>query len=77
MNAPFIVPTRSPSLVEILSMLARSAASSYEVHPLDMADVIDPLQYFAEATGLVDAIGNDRVQSLLAEPFARVRRRDP
>ncbi|SDJ43803.1 hypothetical protein SAMN05216338_104968 [Bradyrhizobium sp. Rc2d] len=45
----------------------------YEHQYEHLADAIDPLQEFAEASGLVAAIGQDRVQELIAKPFARFR----
>lgn len=38
-----------------------------------LADAVDPLQEFAEASGLVAALGQDEVQRLIAAPFERFR----
>jgi hypothetical protein len=38
-----------------------------------IADAVDPLQDFAEQSGLVADLGQDAVQSLIAAPFARFR----
>jgi hypothetical protein len=65
-------PRPPPPLVDILAMLAESAARSLELFPnLEIVDVVDPLQDFAESTGLVAGIGQDRVQAIIsggAEP---------
>jgi len=45
----------------------------YEHQYEHLADAIDPLQESAEASGLVAAIGQDRVQQIIAKPFARFR----
>src|SRR5262249_31484503 len=63
MNAPVKVVTARPlpPLVDILKILAESGAASWELFPLDLPDVVDPLQYFAERTGLVATLGEDNV----------------
>jgi hypothetical protein len=38
-----------------------------------IADAVDPLQQFAEESGLVASIGQDEVQAIIAAPFARFR----
>jgi hypothetical protein len=45
----------------------------YEHQYEHLADAIDPLQEFAEQSGLVAAIGQDEVQRLIAAPFERFR----
>lgn len=45
----------------------------YEWQYEHLADAIDPLQEFAEQSGLVAAIGQDEVQRLIAKPFERFR----
>ncbi|OSJ22156.1 hypothetical protein BSZ19_47080 [Bradyrhizobium japonicum] len=45
----------------------------YEYQFEHLADAIDPLQKFAEQSGLVAAIGQDEVQRLIAAPFERFR----
>jgi hypothetical protein len=76
MNASAKVTDARPllPLVDILQILAASGASSWELHPLDLADVVDPLQWFAQRTGIVAALGQDRVQELISAPFALLRR---
>lgn len=45
----------------------------YEHQFEHLADAVDPLQEFAEASGLVAAIGQGEVQRLIAKPFERFR----
>lgn len=45
----------------------------YEYQFEHLADAVDPLQEFAEASGLVAALGQDQVQRLIAKPFERYR----
>jgi hypothetical protein len=75
MNAPLqIIEVKPlPPLIDILRMLAESAMTSWCLHPLDLDEVVDPLQHFAEKTGLVAAIGQDAVQEMIGEPFAWAR----
>ncbi|MGY4351234.1 hypothetical protein ACVWXM_007727 [Bradyrhizobium sp. GM7.3] len=45
----------------------------YEWQYEHLADAIDPLQEFAEQSGLVAALGQDEVQRMIAAPFERFR----
>lgn len=40
----------------------------------DLHDVVDALQAYAEHTGLIAMIGQDRVQSIMAEAFKSYRK---
>ncbi len=75
MNAPAKITDPRPlvSLTGILKILAESGAASWSLFPLELPDVIDPLQDFAERTGLVTTVGADAVQAIIAAPFARLR----
>jgi hypothetical protein len=75
MNAPANVTIARPILpvAEILKILAASGAASWTLFPLEKSDVIDPLQWFAERTGLVSTLGQDVVQALIAAPFLKLR----
>lgn len=53
----------------ILEILAVSAARSLELYDLAKAELVDPLQEFAEKTGLVELIGQDAVQAIISAPF--------
>jgi hypothetical protein len=75
MTAPVTIRTAISltRLERLLTSLARSGASSWWLHDLALADVVDPIRHFAVSTGLVAALGEDRVQELMAEPFKRQR----
>jgi hypothetical protein len=77
MNAPLTEVDVRPlaPLVDILRLMAESAAGSWELFgpELDLTEVVDPLQEFAERTGLVAAIGQDAVQEIIVGPFDSVR----
>lgn len=45
----------------------------YEHQYERLADAVDPLQEFADTSGLAAALGQDEVQRLIAEPFERFR----
>ena len=76
MTAPIRIPTAVPlgRLANVLKILAESGAGSWELFPLELSDVVVPLQAFAERTGLVQAIGQDMVQAIIADPFAKLRK---
>jgi hypothetical protein len=71
MNAPATLKAAIPlvRLVGLLSIMAESAAGSCELFQLEIPDVVDPLQDFAQRTGLVATIGQDAVQEIIAAPF--------
>ena len=58
-------------LLETRSLIR--AFLEYEYQFEHLADAIDPLQEFAERSGLVAALGQDEVQRLIAAPFERFR----
>jgi hypothetical protein len=72
MNAPV-----TASIIDARDVLAIKAATRaflwWEYQFETLADAVDPLQAWAETNGLVDAIGQDAVQALIAEPFLRIR----
>jgi hypothetical protein len=57
-------------LVDLLRLMAESAAGSCELFGLEPPDVVDPLNEFSQQTGLVAAIGQDAVQAIIEAPFA-------
>jgi len=65
------------SLADVIQLLETRALISafleYEYLFEHLADAVDPLQEFAERSGLVAAIGQDEVQRLIAAPFERFR----
>jgi hypothetical protein len=76
MSAPSKILNARPLLpiADLLKILAESGAASWELYPLEVPDVVDPLWDFAMSTWLVDAIGPDACQRIIAEPFANLRK---
>lgn len=76
MNAQTEKPSGKPLADAIWLLETRAlirAFLEYEYQFEHLADAIDPLQQFAEQSGLVAAIGQDEVQRLIAAPFERFR----
>ncbi|MGY3410104.1 hypothetical protein ACVWZV_006217 [Bradyrhizobium sp. GM5.1] len=76
MNAPVEMLGGKPLEDAIWLLETRAlirAFLEYEWQYEHLADAIDPLQEFAEQSGLVAAIGQDEVQRLIAAPFERLR----
>ena len=60
--------------IEVLTVRAWARAwlwSTCDI--LDLLDAIDPLQTYAEQSGLVDTIGQDAVQAVIGGAFRAVR----
>ena len=76
MNAPAKMPGGKP-LEDVIWLLETRALIraflEFERQYEHLADAIDPLQEFAEQSGLVAAIGQDEVQRVIAGPFERFR----
>lgn len=49
----------------------------YAIDELDLHEAVDVLQADAVEWGLVDALGQDRVQALMADAFRQVRKSEP
>ena len=63
-------------LVEVLCARACARATIYFDYGLEtMPEAVDPLQEFAERYGLVEILGQDVVQRILAVAFERGRSR--
>lgn len=76
MNAPVKI-LEAQTLEDAIGLLETRALIraylEYEYQFEHLADAIDPLQEFAEQSGLVAAIGQDEVQRRIAAPFKRFR----
>jgi hypothetical protein len=60
--------------VEVLKIRAQVRAYLEYEHQFEhLADAVDPLQEYAERSGLVAALGQDAVQDIIATPFGRFR----
>jgi hypothetical protein len=58
---------------KIFKERCEARAILFAVGEYDLHEAVDVLQAVAEASGLVDEIGQDAVQALMAEAFGRVR----
>src|SRR5262245_43772838 len=56
--------------VEVFCLRCRSRAKLWYTGEIDLHTAVDELQHAAEASGLIAAIGQDAVQSLMVEAFA-------
>jgi len=59
-----------PRRQEMLGQLAAERARLVAAGTLDLHHAVDLLQELAESWGLVDELGQDAIQALIAEPFA-------
>jgi hypothetical protein len=73
MNAP--TPAASFEIAQdfdpLLVFVARAEARAilFGADEFDLHEAVDPLQLYAEESGLVDRIGQDAVQQILAHAF--------
>lgn len=71
MNAARKLSASPVSAVEVFRERAEARAILVEACLFDLQDAVDGLQEAAVATGLVDEIGRDAVQKMMADAFAR------
>lgn len=67
-------PSPAPSPLDVFHIRCEARAILVEACLFDLQEAIDGLQEAAVASGLVDEIGQDAVQAMLAEAFANVPR---
>jgi hypothetical protein len=65
--------TDAHDLKEVFRLRAWARALLYQAGEYALAEAVDVLQADAERDGLVDLLGQDSVQNILAEAFAAVR----
>jgi hypothetical protein len=58
--------------IDILIARAEARAYLFAIGEFDLAEAADPLQAYAEASGLTDELGQDAVQAILSAAFANV-----
>jgi hypothetical protein len=58
---------------EIFRVRAEARAILYAVGELELHEAVDKLQADAEVNGLIAEIGQDAVQHIMSEAFAKVR----
>jgi hypothetical protein len=63
---------RAPSPLCVLVARAEARALLYAASDFDLPEAVDPLQAYAEESGLLDEIGQDGVQAILAVAFSKV-----
>ena len=64
--------TRAPSPLCVLIARAEARALLYAAFEFDLPEAVDSLQSYAVESGLVDEIGQDAVQTILAAAFSKV-----
>src|SRR5262249_45447928 len=63
--------------IEVFTTRCQARASFVCLGDMDLIEAVDELQAAAVATGLVEKIGQDAVQAIMAEHFADVPKIDP
>jgi hypothetical protein len=67
-------PAARPSRLGIFTARAEARALLWKVAEISPHDAVDKLQADAERNGLVAELGQDKVQAIMAEAFAAVRK---
>ena len=77
MTAPLHHPVAAARIDLLTAFKARAEARAllWKVGEFDLHEAVDVLQHDAERTGLVDKIGQDAIQKILATAFHSVGRR--
>jgi hypothetical protein len=70
---PFLAEEIRADPVEVFSLRCSSRAKLWHDGEIDLHSAVDELQHAAEASGLIDKIGQDAVQALMVEAFAPLR----
>ena len=69
-------PARRPEIcldpVAVFELRAWARAQLYAACVYDLLDAVDELQIAAEESGLIDQLGQDRVQQIIADAFHEV-----
>src|SRR6516165_12543552 len=77
MNAParqpFVAEEVRANPVEVFRLRCYSRAKLWHTGQIDLHSAVDELQHSAEASGLIDAIGQDAVEGLMVEAFVPLR----
>jgi hypothetical protein len=75
MNTPPHIPSPSivPDIEDVFHLRVWARAYLYAVGELDLHEAVDVLADDAITTGLVDQVGEDAVQAIVADAFKRVR----
>jgi hypothetical protein len=75
MSAPVRHPPIAvrPDPAAVFAARCEARAMLWAAREFDLHEAVDKLQHDAERDGLVTAIGQEAVQAIMAEAFARVR----
>jgi len=77
MNAPVrkpvVVGEARADPVEVFRLRCASRAKLWHTGQIDLHSAVDELQHSAEASGLIDAMGQDAVEGLMVQAFAPLR----
>jgi hypothetical protein len=76
-TAAAIEHTTAPAPRDVLTLRAWARAYLWHVGEYELAEAVDPLQEFAERSGLVDELGADAVQAIIAQQFRERLRYEP
>jgi hypothetical protein len=69
-----IIATRLAPPIAVLEARAEARAFLWRQYQIDeLPTAVDPLQGFAEQSGLVAMLGQDAVQQIISKPFARLQ----
>jgi hypothetical protein len=63
------LPIPPPDPLEVFTLRASARARLWQAGEIDLHEAADQLQHDAEATGLVNEIGQDAVQEIMAAAF--------
>lgn len=66
-------PARIPAPADVFRLRTAARAILWQCCEFDLHEAVDVLRAAAETSGLVDAIGQDAVQAIMAEAFGAVR----
>jgi hypothetical protein len=73
MTAPFVASDFKPTPeLQRFELRCWAWATLWQCAELDLHDAVDRLQELATTTGLVATLGQDHVQKIIADEFARV-----
>lgn len=73
MNAPAAKPVLAPpSLLDVFQLRCEARALLVRELEMELCDAVDGLQLAAEEYSLIEAIGQDAVQAIMADAFAAV-----
>ena len=73
MNAPVRVPDVRADPLAVFKLRCWARATLWQTCEFDLHEAVDALQRAARETGLVKAIGQDRVQKIMVDAFSKVR----